>query len=188
MKVNLNSMAGYLLNSKTLKTDDQEKEFLNLERQRNSKGINSEQGKRLLELKKNVLYYKINTYDKRHEDFVIMINKEFENEVIFLADGDLDIRKLEYYERKIVIEEIKSKILTTLDKLNSTKSNISSLKQEIKNTYKAFKDDKDPNLTTMIVSCTKQLKDKQSDLVYLESALRSLADDYKLVTSHFISV
>lgn len=172
MKMSLNSMSNYLINSKDYLNKEDIEELIRLERIKwnDNKYVETDLHK---ELKARCLFVDVHRH-KNKQNYIFMINEKYENEIL-VHDTD----------RYNLVQEIKSEAIKTHNYIKELIKENRSLKEKIKENYLSIKHARDDNLVSDIVHLSKRLKENQEEIKFLKYRLSNLIDDYNIETHQF---
>jgi len=186
LKATLNYIAGYLLGAKEYSINSKIRRYLELSR------LSEPTKNELVELnslKNNVLYCKNYKARDNRKDLIIMINSHMEELLKYNLDKLEQIENREYTEqfmhdytidRLNVCNDIKDKILSIVDILQTNIIKKETLFREIQTEYKNIQNSEDT--IKYISNIIKDIKKIYSDNVYLEKQIEYLNDEYLMAT------
>lgn len=174
MKISLNSMSNYLINSQDYLQKRDVEELIRLEhiKWNDNKYVETDLHK---ELKAKCLFVDVHKH-KNKQNYIFMINEKYENEVL-IHDTD----------RFNLVQEIKNEAVKTYGHLKDLIKENSLLKEKIKEKYLSIRHTKDDNLMSDIVHLSKKLKENQEEVKFLKYKLLNLIDDYNIETHQFFN-
>lgn len=186
MKMTLDFIATYLLNSKEYSSRSDIHELKKLQKKKVSSSIDKAEAKELERLKKNTIFYKIGSRSSDEEDIVFYFNKGYED----MLKRRVKEESLPLIENKITnCKKLRGLANQKAKKYNGIKEKILNVESGIKKYYQDLKDDrKNAELFNKIIFMVKSARRLEKELGYLEEELKILTDDYLQETELQINI
>lgn len=172
IKMNLNSMSNYLVNSTDYLIKSEVNELIGLERMMKNDD-KYQMTDRHRELRKKCLYIDVPRY-KNVEPIIFMINERYENEVLRYGTP----QQKEIYK-------IKKSTVSTRDKIIQLNKSSRLLKDNIRVDYRKLRSGDKNVLVSDIVEMSKKLKSNHQKVRYYKQHIKDLIDSYLSLTNQF---
>ncbi|MGG3987501.1 hypothetical protein [Bacillus smithii] len=189
VKLNIDYLSSYLLFAKDFSVKPEIRRFKELKRielnKRKNRVLTTAEEKELDKLYKKVLYFKLKPKNSNKNDVVLYENKRYEK---FIKHRIKNIAEDSSLKERLVkqnkkIKEIKQEVELKQQEIHDIHNEIKLLKSELKELYEKLKvDKKNVELLKQIKEKTKRIRLLKGDLLYLESFIEWLVDDYYFIT------
>lgn len=189
VKLTFDYLSSYLLFAKDFSVKAETRRFKELKRietnNRKKRVLTEIESKELDKLNDGILYFKLRSRNSNKKDVVLYENKKYEK---FIKQRIRSIPKDSGLKEKLIkqnktIREIKKEVELKQQEIHDILSEIKALKSELKELYEKLKvDKKNVELLKQIKEKTKRIRLLKGDLLYLESSIEWLVDDYYFIT------